>query len=194
MWHAFATDQIKSIGEYLDAKSLTQYQACSKFCLSGNKATYTEYVELYKDGLDACQRMIADEWGDMKIKGSCIQDDNGRRGCEDGLRLFFCPLHTKVPAAYKLHTKECVRYPFVISRQQQRCNNKQRTHWRMNAHLSMMHVCMVDLEPTCTHAQLHARSHTHTHTHTHTQILHALTHAHVPLQYVALCMDHHPIM
>ena len=69
MWHAFDTDQIKSIGEYLDAKSLTQYQSCSKFCLSGNKATYTEYVKLFKDGLDACQRKIADEWGDMKIKG-----------------------------------------------------------------------------------------------------------------------------
>ena len=63
MWHAFATDQIKSIGMFLDAKSLTQYQTCSQFCLSGNTATYKEYKKLYKDGLEACQVRMTEEWG-----------------------------------------------------------------------------------------------------------------------------------
>ena len=69
MWHAFATDQIKSVGEFLDAKSLTHYQLCSQFCFSGNKATYTKYVKLYKDGLEACQKKIFEEWGEMRIGG-----------------------------------------------------------------------------------------------------------------------------
>ena len=69
MWHAFATDQIKSIGEFLDAKSLTHYHLCSQFCFSGNKATYTKYVKLYKDGLEACQKKIFEEWGEMRIGG-----------------------------------------------------------------------------------------------------------------------------
>ena len=69
MWHAFATDQIKSIGMFLDAKSLTQYQTCSQFCLSGNTATYKEYKKLYKDGLEACQVRMTEEWGVMRIAG-----------------------------------------------------------------------------------------------------------------------------
>ena len=69
MWHAFATDQIKSIGMFLDAKSLTQYQTCSQFCLSGNTATYKEYKKLYKDGLEACQVRMTEEWGGMRIAG-----------------------------------------------------------------------------------------------------------------------------
>ena len=69
MWHAFAKDQINCVGEYLDANSLTQYQSCSKVCLSGNATTYTKYVKLYKDGMEACQKRIAEELGLMRNVG-----------------------------------------------------------------------------------------------------------------------------
>ena len=63
MWPALATDHISFIGEFLDAKSITQYQSCSVIYLSGNKKTYKWYKKLYDDGIAASENRVDNEWG-----------------------------------------------------------------------------------------------------------------------------------